>query len=111
MTILYGTFSYGISGSFTVNKPSIAWSIYETTYRDGWPSDTFAPTLTKELEEVAQEYNYTISPDSHQLGLSPKIYLIATIRYILNNPSKKTALISSSDFRSIGSVDIMYLGR
>ncbi len=86
MVIIYGMFSYRISGSFIINRPSIAWSIYETTHREGWPSDTFAPTLTEELKAVAHEYNYTIVPDGHQLGLPPKVYLMATMRHALNNP-------------------------
>ena len=85
MVVLYGAFSYRVSGSFTFNKPSIAWSIYETTHRDGWVTDTFAPTPTEELREVAQEYSYALSADSHRLGLPPQMYLIATFRYIRNN--------------------------
>jgi len=86
MVILYGAFSYRVSGSLTLNKPSIAWSIYETTHRDGWVSDTFAPTPTAELLEAAQAHSYALSADSHRLGLRPKIYLLATFRYIRNNP-------------------------
>jgi hypothetical protein len=69
-----------------LNKPSVAWGIYETTHRDGWPSDTFAPTPTAELREVARDYSYPIIADAHQLGLPPKIYLLATVRYIQKQP-------------------------
>jgi 4-amino-4-deoxy-L-arabinose transferase-like glycosyltransferase len=86
MIILYGAFSYRVSGAFTLNKPSIAWSIYETAHRDGWVSDTFTPTPTKELRAVAEDHSYSLSSDNHQLGLPPKVYLLATIRYISNNP-------------------------
>lgn len=88
MLILYGALSYKVSGTFTFNKPSIAWSFYETSHRDGWPSDTFAPTPTKELNEVAQAYSYPIPVGSQTLSLPPKIYLKAGIRYILKNPSE-----------------------
>ena len=84
--ILYAALSYRLTGSVTLNKPSIAWSIYETTHRDGWTSDTFAPTPTDELREVARDHSYPIIPDAHQLGLPPRIYIMATVRSIQKQP-------------------------
>ena len=72
MIILYGAFTYRVSGSFTFNKPSIAWSIYETAHRDGWVTDTFAPTPTRELREVAQENSYSIFSRQPPTGTSPE---------------------------------------
>ncbi len=86
LLILYGAFSYRITGSVMLNKPSVAWGIYETTHRDGWPSDTFAPTPTAELREAARGYSYPIMADAHQLGLPPRIYIMATLRYIQKQP-------------------------
>jgi hypothetical protein len=86
MLLLYGTFSYRLSGAFILNKPSVAWGIYETTHRDGWPADTFSPTPTEELRAVAKDHSYSLFEDRHQMGLPPKIYILATLKYIRNNP-------------------------
>ncbi len=86
MFVLYGSFIYVLTGSLTLNKPAVAWSFYETLHRDGWISDTFAPTATKELIEVAQEHSFTIPEDGNVSNLSSKVYLIAGLRIIQANP-------------------------
>ena len=86
MLIIYGTFSYAISGTFTFNKPPSSWIFYETIHRDGWVTDTYAPTPTKELNEIAKEYSYPISPGNQAQKFPPETYIKAGIQYIRKQP-------------------------
>lgn len=88
MFIIYCAFSYKVSGRVTFNKPSSAWLFYETIHRDGWVSDTFSPTPTEELNEIAKEYSPSTSVGNQVAKLPPAIYIKAGIRYIQNNPLK-----------------------
>lgn len=86
MFILYGIFSYVLCGTFNFNKPSIAWSFYETIHRDGWITDTFSPTPTKELYEVVQNYSPPLSLVNQMQKLPPEVYLKAGFLLILKQP-------------------------
>ena len=86
MLIIYGTLSYVVSRTFTLNKPSTTWLFYETIHRDGWVADTFSPTPTEELNEIAKEYSYPISMGNKAQRFPPEVYIKAGIRHILKDP-------------------------
>ncbi len=86
MFIIYGAFSYRVSRSINLNKPSIAWSFYETIHRDGWVSDTFAPTPTQELYQITQNYNPPLLIGNQAQKLTPEVYLQAGILLIRKRP-------------------------
>jgi hypothetical protein len=86
MLTTYGAFSYALCGTLILNKPSIAWSFYETIHRDGWVTDTFPPAPTKELEEIIEEYPSLMVTPRQDLKLPPEVYIKAGIRLIMNKP-------------------------
>lgn len=86
MLILYGVFSYAVSGAFNFNKPYVSWGVYETIHRDGWLPDTFSPTPTEELNEVAREYSYPVQGEDQTGVLPSRVYIMAGIRHILKSP-------------------------
>ena len=86
MFIIYCGFSYAVSKSVNLNKPSIAWSFYETIHRDGWVSDIFAPTPTEELQEAAQSYYPPLVMEGQAQKLPPEVYLKAGILLIRKQP-------------------------
>jgi 4-amino-4-deoxy-L-arabinose transferase-like glycosyltransferase len=86
MLILYGAFSYAVSGAFNFNKPYVSWSVYETIHRDGWLLDTFSPTPTEELNEVAREFAYSVLGEQQTDALPSRVYIMAGIRHIQKNP-------------------------
>ena len=86
MFIIYGVFSYRVSGSVNLNKPSIAWSFYETIHRDGWVSDTFAPTPSEELYQVAQGYHPQLFVEDQLQKLPPEVYIKAGVLLIRKQP-------------------------
>jgi len=86
MFMLYTALTYRISGSFTLNRPPAVWVFYETLHRDGWVTDTYAPSYSPELQQAAEESGLFF-PEGIQFDkISGRVYLKAGLLLILKNP-------------------------
>ena len=86
MFMFYTALTYRISGSFTLNRPPSAWIFYETLHRDGWLTDTFAPSYSPELQQAAEDSGL-LFPEGIQFDkISDRVYLKAGLMLILKDP-------------------------
>lgn len=84
--ILYGAFTYRVTGSMILNGPPSAWLFYETLYRDGWVTDTFAPSLSPELQQSAQKKGLSLTDNFKYTDLPSEVYMNAGMMLILKDP-------------------------
>ena len=86
MFILYGAFTYRVSGGVTLNAPPSAWLFYETIYRDGWVTDTLTASFSPELQQAAQESGLSLPDTFKHTDLPSEVYMKAGLMLILKDP-------------------------